>query len=293
MSSLSAGVTSSGGGGRAPRKRGKSLAVDDPNDLHHLDAYTLGDTFTQEEQDYLFPLIASLNSAIVEYLSRASELSIAKGISVGPSSNGGGLFSAKSVSDGIAAVYYGTLEVKTRYTGRRDYAVELDSLQLMPRGPKWKIILCGYERRSSPLNAVMINHACMDARINVRLEQCPVTVYADPEARRTKIQKEQIYQRISPSLSARADEVLFSYVVVVARIIKPVAPGEELLTSYNRVDGGGDDEKDDYFMSRDVANRVKKAGEVLVACACEPGGCPMGRFFLLDRRLVAAGPVGK
>ncbi len=35
-----------------------------------MDAYILGDTFTDEEKEWLAPLIAALNSAAVKYFSR-------------------------------------------------------------------------------------------------------------------------------------------------------------------------------------------------------------------------------
>ncbi len=63
--------------------------------------------------------------------------------------------------------------------------------------------------------------------------------------------------------------------------------------SYNGVTGNraaaastGDD-SNDYFMSDDTASRVMRKDEVKLPCRCEPGGCPMCKFFLLSHRFLS------
>ena len=278
-----------------------------PDWLHSFDAYRLGDTFTLEEQDYLMASIVALNGAIVKILIDCYMLSEKKGIAVGKAVNGDGIFCSKGGRQGeIAAVYFGTLEVDTKYNGRRDYAIQLPPLVISKGGKPHNIILCGYEQRNTPLNAVMINHACSLARINCRFELMPVDAYACLGARVERIAMEHQCAKIPSTLTDQADKLVLSYFVVVAKLSRTVSADEELLVSYNGVmgDGAADattgddagksaapaastaDDRNDYFMSDDTASRVMRKDEVKLPCRCEPGGCPMGKVFLLNRKFL-------
>ena len=258
--------------------------------VHSIDAYTLGDTFTEEEKEHLLPHIMAFNSAVVGYLLECHTLSMAKKFGVRPSATGmgDGLFCGeKTGAGGVAGVYFGTLEVETRYKGRRDYAISLPRMELT-KGSFFKIILCGFSQRDTPLNAVMINHSCTISKINVIFEVVRVALYANLEARVKRAKAQGRYEVVPEHLTKSADEELFAYYIIVAKMVKKVDRGEELLVSYN---GAGPSDKDDqggkhdYFMSRDAAERVCRRNEVLHPCMCEPAGCPMDRVFIVHRDL--------
>jgi hypothetical protein len=259
------------------------------DEVEDIQTYTLGDTFTPEEKEHLLPRMTAFNSAVVRSLLECHALSMAKKIGVQPSTSGmgNGLFCGKQMgAGGNAGVYIGTLEVKTRYKGRGDYAISLPTLEIS-KGKFLKIILCGFSQRETPLNAVMINHTCLVSKLNVIFEMVRVTLYADLEARAKRVKMQARYEVVPEHLTRSADEELFAYYIVVAKVVKKVASGAELLVSYNGSgpndtadDKGG---KHDYFMSREQAERVCKRNQMPSPCMCEPTGCPMDRVFLVHR----------
>ena len=103
------------------------------DEVEEIQTYTLGDTFTAEEKEYLRPRMIAFNSAVVRPLLECHALSTAKKIGVQPSTSGmgDGLFCGKQMnSGGNVGVYIGTLEVKTKYKGRGDYAISLPALEM-------------------------------------------------------------------------------------------------------------------------------------------------------------------
>ena len=261
--------------------------------LELFDAYTLGDTFTEEEKVRLLAFIMQLNAAIQPHIRACQIYSQNRGIFEGAAPEGGtGLFCAKAVGKRQnACAYFGVLEVDTRYTGRRDYAIELPSLTVSDK-VSLKIILCGFENRSDPalaasgiFNAAMLNHTCTEANINTIFELVPVMLYANPDARRKVKEMDAEYRRINSDLADQASEVLFKYYIVVAHTVAPIPASGQLLVSYNQPVRGAIDHRSNYFMPEDMAKRVCKRDEVLRPCMCETGGCPFKRFFVLHRDL--------
>ena len=258
-----------------------------------MDVFVLGSSFTEEEKSELALLIASLNSAAVKYLHQSRKFCDKAGVHVSNDPDlGGGLFSGKhAVKDGVVAVYIGTLEVKTRYIkagGRLDYAMALQKLKV---GDVYlDIILCGYEKRDTPLNAVMINHTCTDAKINTKFELVQIDLYADVRAVQKKRRMEESYERMYGGLGAADEKVVFSYPIVVAKVCKPVPAGGQFLVSYNQPMGDAIDHRWNYFVPEDIARKECGRNEVLCPCMCEPSGCPFKRFFLRRRDLVSPPP---
>jgi hypothetical protein len=271
------------------------------SDIDSLEAYALGRTFSDAEREYLLPLIMSLNGAISELMHECHAVGQKRGISVRPSGTGNGLFCDKKVPKRLMiALYFGTLEVDSRYDGRRDYAIQLPKLRLAEGGPLFKIILCGYSHRDIALNAVMLNHVCSIERVNVIFEPVPVVVYADLGARHElrTLQAKNAYAKVPPELLERASKVAFEYVAVVARVVKPVPAGEEFLVSYNQAhEDGREDHEDNYFMPRGIAATTLKRNDVMLPCVCEParaGGppahCPWDRVFVINRAFLSSPP---
>jgi hypothetical protein len=266
-----------------------------PESVGAMDAYVLGDTFTDDEKEWLAPLIAALNSAAVKQFLRCFETSKRCGISVRPSSLGHGLFCGKKVGrDNAAALYFGILHVASRYNGRLDYAIELPRMQISP-GVHEILYLCGFEHREAPFNAVMINHTCTPEKENVRFEEFPVTLFAEPLLRRRKFENEAKYRKTHGVTQEQIERVSFTYFIVVARVVRTVPAGGEFLVSYNQPFGKRIDHRRNYFMPRTIAQAVaekdntEKPGSdhILIPCMCEPAGCPGGRYFVFNRAAIS------
>jgi hypothetical protein len=255
-------------------------------EVHGMNVYELGTTFTQEELEELLPFFIAFNGAAEVSLGNCSVYSKRKGISVMDVPGlGKGLFCEKGTGGRIkrdtAAVYIGTLEVATRYKrlgGRLDYAIALPKLKV--RGVYLDIILCGYKMRDATLNAVMINHTCTQEKINTIFELQEVVVFKDYDAVKKKRKLDSQYRTVTSDLNERANGVVFSYFIVAAVIVKPVLPGEQLLVSYNQEINEQIDHRWNYFMPKDIAQKECGRKEVLCPCLCEPLGCPFNRYFL-------------
>jgi hypothetical protein len=260
--------------------------------VHDMEAYTLGDTFNDDEKTFLLPFIMSLNGAIVGHFLDCYRYWLSTGVAVRPSCVGNGLFSSALAKKGDRfAVYFGTLEVDDRYTGRRDYAIQLPPLCISEGGKPVRIILCGYSQKDTPLNAVMLNHACCDEDINVIFELQEVSIYKDLEARRKlrAIEMKDPYN-VPAGVRKLGTAVEFSYAIVVARVIKDVPVGKEFRVSYDRVRSNGRlDYRKSYFMTPKAASRKMGPDEVMVPCICKPaeGGkpahCPKDLVFVINR----------
>jgi hypothetical protein len=254
-----------------------------------MDVYVLGSSFTEGEKSELAALIAALNGAAVSFLHECRIFCDKAGVHVSNDPDlGGGLFSGKrAAKDGVAAVYIGTIEVKSRYIkagGRVDYAVALPKLKVGT--VHLEVILCGYERRDTPLNAVMINHTCTDAKVNTRFDLMPIDLYADVRAVQKKRRMEASYEKMYGGLGKADQDVVFSYFIVVAKVCKPVPVGGQFLVSYNQPMGDAIDHRWNYFVPEDIARKECGRNEVICPCMCEPSGCPFNRFFLRRRDLV-------
>ena len=265
-------------------------------DVSGIEAYILGDSFTDKEKEELAPWIAGLNSAAVQIFGDCARNSERCGISVKPSRLGKGLFCGKKIGlDNTVAVYYGTLEKASNYFGRLDYAIELPRLKVS--GKSEVIYLCGFDRRDAPFNAVMLNHVCDPEKANVLFKTAQLVLYAHPELRLLKSAKEATCGRMFHVTQAQIDEELFSYFIVTAVVIRRVAAGDEFLVSYNRPNEKMEiDHMGNYFLPEKMAEAVakrennKRAGSdhILCPCMCEPGGCPGGRFYVFNRALLSA-----
>jgi hypothetical protein len=268
------------------------------DDVEKIEAYTLGDTFNPDEKEFLFPFILMLNGAIIQHLQACGRYWLSTGVAVRPSCSGNGLFSGAGAKKGDScAVYFGTLEVDERYTGRRDYAIQLPSMRIMKGGRPVRIILCGYTQRDTPLNAVMLNHACLADDINVCFRIVAVQLY-DIEAR----QKLRGAMRMNPynvpaSVKTAGEKVIFEYYIVVAHVINDVPAGKEFRVSYDRPRTDGRlDYRTSYFMTPKAAAGKMKPDEVVVPCVCKPAEgstpahCPKGRVFVINRAFLSPPP---
>jgi len=270
------------------------------DDVDRMDAYTLGETFAEEEKAYLMPRIVALNGAITEHLMACHRYWLETGVEVRPSCAGNGLFAGalvgKAKEGDVCAMYFGTLEIDDRFTGRRDYAIQLPSLRLSDGAKPVKIILCGYAQRNVPLNAVMLNHSCGGS--NAVFELRTVTIYKDLVARcKLRAARKKNPYNVPAALVTAGDAVFFEYFVVVARLVKDVPPGEEFRVSYDRIRTNGRlDYRRSYFMSRKAAQSKKTADEEVVSCLCVPAGggkpahCPWDRAFVINRAFLPPPP---
>ena len=270
--------------------------------ISSIDGYTLGDTFTAEELDLLGPYFCALNASYAKLIHDCFKKNKERDVVIRPSDAGGhGLVCLKgAVKNDRLCFYAGTIEVDQRYKGRRDRAISLPSIKIPPqkdsngvvehRGVSLKVILCGSESGGNEVDAVMINHACLQERVNAEFTLVPLPLYKNLDAREKvrELMDKNPYKTIPSDLMEMADEVLFTYFAVIVTVTRRIRHREELRLSYNQpTKEGVVDNEDNYFMPEEMARRKCKSYEAVFPCMCEPGGCPGNRFFILQKNLSA------
>lgn len=263
-----------------PSSRKKKTRDQSPPLPPDINVYTLGDTWTDAEREFLGPFFAGINSAAEQVRYECVQSVRKYGIHVGPSHTGDGVFCGHGgVLPALTYVgyYKGTVENARKFKDD-GYTIGLPPIRF-PDGREVPAVLSGYNHRAEEGSAVMFNHSCQ--RFNAQYVLQDVHVKKDLEANwelQRLLQKKNAV--IPDALFQAASEVLYTYPVVIAMTERDVAPGEEIRVTYNRQGGAKGGGGSSYFSTRRNAQKSAKKGYTVAKCMCEPGGCPLKRYFV-------------
>jgi hypothetical protein len=221
-------------------------------------------------------------------------------ITVKSSHTGDGVFSGKDVPPLTYVGYYTGVVENARKYADKGYSIGIPPIRF-PDGTVVPALLCGYEQRMLQGNASMFNSSCLNFNAQFLFED--VFVRKNLEAH-WEVQRllEKKGSDIPLTLLDAASEIEFTYSVVIVMTNKEVKAGEEIRVTYNRhVSADNSVHKrvpyarkrhSGYFTPRMVAMKnATQAGKDHYAakCMCEPGGCPLKRYFVTKK--VAAAVV--
>ena len=257
-----------------------------------LITYVLGKTWTEKERILLAPFVEAINSAAAGKYIKCERNAAASIEMLSSSISGYGKFAKEKISSGTAiGIYIGSLEVKCRYDKggfRHDYVMALPDI-ILPTGRSFKVVVCGYEERLDLSSASTLNNAC--ERFNSMFFLDDVHYFSNMEMRLRVAAMESNpdeKSKITKRMRSEAQEISFSYVVVIAVTTRDVQIGEELLTPYNRP--GKKITSDSYLTSKAFADAKCKPHEIVLPCMCGVDGiCPKSMYFIRPRDDVVAG----
>ena len=259
-----------------------------------VDVYSLGETFSPKLKEAFMPFIVAINSMASAVYLRCLKYAAKFEHSVVPTTLGDGVVAGVKTPDGVSVgIYMGVLEIKKLFDkleGRRfDYVMDLPALKL-PTGEKIEVVLCGFKDRHVTPNASILNNACVDYNTLFFLEEIDFYKNFTMRQKVAFMEKDPSEKpKITKRMRSQAQEILFSYVVVVAVTTKEVLAGDQILVSYNRP--GKKITTDSYLTTRAFAEASCKPHEEVLPCRCGPAGiCPKSLFFLKPREDVA-GPA--
>jgi hypothetical protein len=269
-------------GGKKSRARSPSLPPD-------VDTYTVGSTWTDAQREHLVLFFTAINSAAEQKRHECMEAIRKYGLSIKPSHTGGGVFCAKDVPQYTRVGHYvGVVENADKFKDD-GYSIGLPPITF-PDGTVVPAVLSGYEQRMLPGNASMFNHSCQ--KFNAQFVFEDVYVKKNIEAG-WKVQRlmEKKGSVIPEALLEEASEVLYTYpvVIVMTHLDDGVKADSEIRVTYNRLQassrsGGA------YFSTRRNALKSAGKGYCIAKCVCEPGGCPLKRYYVTKRSSAAVVP---
>ena len=246
-----------------------------------INTFTVGDTWTDAQREYLEVFFTAINAAAEPVRYKCLTSVKEHQISVQPSSTGDGVFGAKDVSKyTYAGYYYGVVENARKFKDD-GYSIGIPPITF-PDGTVVPAVLSGYNFRAQEGNASMFNHACREFNARFVFEDVYVKKNIDAVLKVQRLAEDE-GSIIPESLLEAASEILFSYSVVVVMTHMDVGAGDEIRVTYNR------DGRSSYFSTRKNAKKSAKKGYCIAKCMCEPGGCPLNRFYV-TKRLGAAQP---
>ena len=258
------------GSGKKSRARSPPLPPD-------VDTYVIGSTWSDAEREHLAVFFAAINAA-AEPKRYACMKSVEEyGLEIRPSDTGDGVFSPKDVPQyTCVGLYRGVVEKASKFKDD-GYSIGLPPITF-PDGTVVRAVLSGYGQRLVPGSASMFNHACL--KFNARFLYEDLYVKKNIEAG-WKVQRlmEKKSSVIPDALLAEAAEVLFTFPVVIVMTDKDVAAGTELRVTYNRQPAASGA----YFTTRRNACKSAGKGYCVAKCMCEPGGCPLRRYYVTKR----------
>ena len=254
--------------------RGKKKRRDTTPLPPDVDTYTIGESWTESQRMFLAVFFAAINSAAekVRYDCVTSVREFEVGVKV--SHTGDGVFPGKDVPIYThVGYYYGVVENARKFKDD-GYSMGLPPIKF-PDGTSVPAVLSGYGSRLMEGSASMFNHSCQ--KFNAQFLLQDVVVSKNIEAR-MEVQRllEKPGSVVPDSLLEAAGEVLYNYPVVIVMTDRAVEAGEELRVTYNR-------DKSAYFSTRRNALRSAGKGYCIAKCMCEPGGCPLKRFYVTAR----------
>jgi hypothetical protein len=261
-----------------PRKGGKKKREETPLPPD-VDTYTIGDSWTEPQRSFLAVFFAAINSAAEKVRYDCVKSVREFGVGVKASHTGDGVFPGKDVPMYThVGYYYGVVENSRKFKDD-GYSIGLPPIKF-PDGTTVPAVLSGYGTRHVEGNASMFNHSCQ--KFNAQFLLQDVVVSKNIEAR-LKVQRllEKPGNVVPDSLLEAAGEVLYNYPVVIVMTDRAVEAGTELRVTYNR-------DKSAYFSTRSNAMKSACKGYCIAKCMCEPGGCPLKRYYVTTRAKAGA-----
>jgi len=275
-----------------PQKKSRARSPPLPPDV---DTYTVGDTWTDAQREFLVVFFAAINAAAEQKRYECVEAVREYGISVKASRTGDGVFCAKDVPQYTRVGHYiGVVENASKFKDD-GYSIGIPPITF-PDGTVVPAVLSGYAQRMLPGNASMFNHSCLKFNAQFVLEDVYVkkNIEAVWKVQRLAEKKGGV---IPEALLDEAAEVLYTYpvVIVMTHLDDGVEAGDEIRVTYNRLKNGDASHvnyrADAYISKRKKAVKSAKArgkDYCIAKCMCEPGGCPLKRYYVTKR---AAQPV--